>query len=604
MKKIGVLMVVMAMVCVLGGIAQADLNDGLVAYYPFNGNAYDESVNENHGTPYPVEGGPTLIEDQCGNPDSAHSFDGEDDRIEVSDSDSLRIPGPLSIAAFFRLDSQIPWQSAPIAAKWGTTELGTAGYGLLAWKSASVGSVGFAISSSGRNVVRAITDNPPLGEWHHLAGVFSGEVLRLYIDGEQVAEKIFEGSIYQTDASLVMGSYNPERTLYVGPLNGIIDEVRVYNRVLSAAEIEELYHLGDCTQPCDCPDTDGDGVPDAWDECLDTPVGSCVYSNGCPCPGYTPLFICTLEPNVANPGDVIKIFGSGFGSMQGDSILHIGDETFDQNSSNVQLWSDCKIEFMVSEHECGWYGFQEYREEDVWVTVNDEDSNKRTLKIKRPKDCAFCSDNLWNIRVNAEDFFHSNEAWVRPRRGSTDDGWGKFEGGYGYEFQWHHGPYTQPSGSVSSTLSWTINDQGKLKVTGTRDHQWHAWTYAYASAPKTLQIPFASRNGTSVPRFFLNQDFDAPYCYASGIVTLNLLAGWNRIDVTGYNQNDNFKFDLNYNLAKNVDRMNSTECTTDNGCICPTVYLPVCGVDGNTYSNGCYAECAGVDVDYTGECTP
>ena len=33
--------------------------------------------------------------------------------------------------------------------------------------------------------------------------------------------------------------------------------------------------------PCDCTDSDGDGVPDAWDECLDTPQGSAVYSNGC-----------------------------------------------------------------------------------------------------------------------------------------------------------------------------------------------------------------------------------------------------------------------------------------------------------------------------------
>ena len=42
----------MAIVFAVDGMAYADLNDGLVAYYPFNGNADDESGNGNHGTVY------------------------------------------------------------------------------------------------------------------------------------------------------------------------------------------------------------------------------------------------------------------------------------------------------------------------------------------------------------------------------------------------------------------------------------------------------------------------------------------------------------------------------------------------------------------------
>ncbi len=50
-----------------------------MAYYPFNGNADDESGNENHGTVY----GATLTEDRFGNADSAYYFDGTNDYIEI-----------------------------------------------------------------------------------------------------------------------------------------------------------------------------------------------------------------------------------------------------------------------------------------------------------------------------------------------------------------------------------------------------------------------------------------------------------------------------------------------------------------------------------------
>ena len=61
--------------------------DGLIAYYPFNRNANDESENGNHGTVY----GATLTTDRFGNPDSAYSFDGVDDYIEVAPSSNLDI---------------------------------------------------------------------------------------------------------------------------------------------------------------------------------------------------------------------------------------------------------------------------------------------------------------------------------------------------------------------------------------------------------------------------------------------------------------------------------------------------------------------------------
>ena len=159
-------------------------------------------------------------------------------------------------------------------------------------------------------------------------------------------------------------------------------------------------------------------------------------------------------------------------------------------------------------------------------------------------------NNLWNIRHNGDDRFHSNEAWLRPWVYDYDNGWGRWVGGYTYEFQWYNGPYTQSSGSLGG-FSWTIDSTGNLEIVGAKDNQWHVWTYVYVDTPKVLTI---TGTADAVLSYFLNYAFDNRI---EGPANLNLISGWNRIDITGYNQNDSYSFNLNYALANNVDKMNS-----------------------------------------------
>lgn len=161
-----------------------------------------------------------------------------------------------------------------------------------------------------------------------------------------------------------------------------------------------------------------------------------------------------------------------------------------------------------------------------------------------------CGNNLWNIRHNADDRFHSNEAWLRPWRYNYEDGWGRWVGGYSYDLQWYDGPYTQSSGDLGG-FSWT-HGCGSLQINGSQDHQWHAWTYVYVDAPTSLTIP---ASGDCVPTIFVNEDFDNPINFPGQI---NLTSGWNRVDIAGYNQNDGYIFKLNYDLADNVKIMNSS----------------------------------------------
>jgi hypothetical protein len=71
-----------------------DLNRRLLAYYPFNGNANDESGNGNNGTTY----GPTLTDDRFGNPNSAYLFNGINAFIDLGNNFNLKPQLPFSFS--------------------------------------------------------------------------------------------------------------------------------------------------------------------------------------------------------------------------------------------------------------------------------------------------------------------------------------------------------------------------------------------------------------------------------------------------------------------------------------------------------------------------
>ncbi len=88
---------IMLALCGFHAPADAGLKDGLVAYYPFNGNANDESGNGNNGTEY---GGLTYANGQIG---KASKFDGIDDFIEIKPNSNMSAVGDFSISVWTNL---------------------------------------------------------------------------------------------------------------------------------------------------------------------------------------------------------------------------------------------------------------------------------------------------------------------------------------------------------------------------------------------------------------------------------------------------------------------------------------------------------------------
>ncbi len=98
-------------------ISVIDLNDGLVAYFPFNGNTNDESGNGHHGA---ENGGVSLAEDRFGASNSAYFFDGTDDYISVADHENLQLGSNGSITFWVSAASIEPFNSmAPFISKGG-----------------------------------------------------------------------------------------------------------------------------------------------------------------------------------------------------------------------------------------------------------------------------------------------------------------------------------------------------------------------------------------------------------------------------------------------------------------------------------------------------
>ena len=231
MKKIlGVL--VLTIICCLN--LNADLNEGLVAHYPFNGNANDVSENGNDGTTY---GEIQLIHDRFGNGNCAYEFDGVDDYINCGNDQSLWIGNDdFTISVWIKTVVTGEFTDSFVILKRGSNNA--------QWF--DIRSYGATASFTGGIHNYRIDPNSQLdlvdGIWHNSVFVREATSGYLYIDGILCANDSnpnltnYTGDIYD----LVIGQWytsNVSTDFY----NGLIDDIRIYNRALTESEIHELY---------------------------------------------------------------------------------------------------------------------------------------------------------------------------------------------------------------------------------------------------------------------------------------------------------------------------------------------------------------------------
>jgi hypothetical protein len=202
---------------------------GLVAYYPGNGNAQD-AAGGNHGT---LVNGTAFTTGVIG---QAFSFDGVDDQVEIPHTAANSPSNAVTVSAWIR---PLAYEdNKHCVSKGSHVNYFSRSYSLQGpWAD---GKWRATLSVPGGEVVVASAANAVLAGWSHVLMTYDGTSVKLYVNGELAGSQSTNGLITQTSEPLFLGSHK----FYAASdywFNGAVDEVQIYNRALSAAEVAQLY---------------------------------------------------------------------------------------------------------------------------------------------------------------------------------------------------------------------------------------------------------------------------------------------------------------------------------------------------------------------------
>jgi len=261
--------------------------DGLVGYWKMDEGSgttlVDASAPANDGT---ISGSPTWV---AGHDGQAIQFNGSSQYANVSDHSCLEITGSLTIAAW--IAPSRPKTTQRIVTKAVMSSVG--GYEL-SLSSTDPGKVFFRLnqtSSSGGYRVDSVTPYPTDGTWIHAVATYdiATTQLKIYINGVlETTGAAGPTSIMSSTQPVFVGRQNDNANPYY--YWGKMDEVRIYNRALSAAEVSDLYNY--VTPPTSTPTSPPVGTP------TDTPAPSATPTSTVP-PSATPTPFCGADGLVA-----------------------------------------------------------------------------------------------------------------------------------------------------------------------------------------------------------------------------------------------------------------------------------------------------------------
>ncbi|MFC1603786.1 glucoamylase family protein [Planctomycetota bacterium] len=218
-----IVLLVFAQILMPESLALASENDpNLVGYWRLDGDAND-AAGGNHGI---LIGDPTWVDDP--NRGWCLSFDGDGDYVDVGEDPSLTFTEAITVACWIKVRAFDRNWNAII----------TKGDDWVMARTRDDNRVAFlCLGLTGGGWPEVYSDDVNDEDWHHIAGVYDGSKLFIYQDGNSINSKSVYGSINSKCSRVFIGENGQAKNRY---WNGLIDEVRIYNRALTAEEITAL----------------------------------------------------------------------------------------------------------------------------------------------------------------------------------------------------------------------------------------------------------------------------------------------------------------------------------------------------------------------------
>jgi hypothetical protein len=202
--------------------------DGLWAYYPLNGNVGDSTGHGYNGT---INGNPTLTSDRFGTPNSAYSFDGVDDYIDLPNSTI----GNWSVITYSAWVYASPYSGVGWPGFIGATTNGVANnINLGIWQGTD--HLHLEVQTSNGNFPMEGNLSIPWNTWFHVVFVYDGTSLTEYLNGVKGRSIPASGTLL-TVTDITLGQASSGFHFF----NGKLDDVKIFNCALSAIDVLVLY---------------------------------------------------------------------------------------------------------------------------------------------------------------------------------------------------------------------------------------------------------------------------------------------------------------------------------------------------------------------------